>query len=196
MTMRTTILMQLYIILFLFSKNIYAHSFGVQVYTPSLHLIKESFTFGDKYSYRLSESGQVVWMPGVKTFYDYGLDNISFNIKKIRIAFGYHKDCMDRSSYVFHTGPRFQFPLSKLFEITIGLGPSLWMRKTWEVFDFYSQDKNINKSSIFPDYEYKWFLFGDIDFIWKINSNLEFVYSLIPAVPYIIAGSMGIIYNL
>ena len=86
MTMKTKILLQLYVILFLFSKNIYAHSFGVQVYTPSLHLIKESYTFGDKYSYRLSESGQVVWMPGVKTFYDYGLDNISFNIKKIRIA--------------------------------------------------------------------------------------------------------------
>ena len=176
--------------------SLHAKALGLQIYMPTIHLSKETYANGERYSYKLNSSGQMIWMPGVKIFYDQSSDLYPLQMKRMRLLASFHQDCMNRSSYIFHLGPRWELKLSSKSTLMLGLGPTYWMRKTWEVFDFYSPDPRMKKSSVFPDYEYRWFLFADIDFLWDYTDNFQIILSIVPALPFVFASTIGILYAL
>ena len=172
-----------------------ANSFGLQIFLPHIHLSPESVSFGEKYSYKIDDKGWVVWTPGLKLFYDSKLDKSIWNISLIRFAASYSKDCMNQNSYVFHLGPRWKVRFTKNIRFVLGLGSTLWLRKTWEIFPFYKKSEYMKTSSRYlRGFEYIFLpLSGDFDIEFDINKTWTIIYSFIPAYPYVFSQSIGII---
>ena len=178
---------------FLAQGTLLANGLGVQVFLPTMHFSEESIEFGEKYSYKMDHKGRFVWMPGLKLFYDQSLKNSRLHISWIRFASSISKDCMDRLSFVFHFGPRWQIHYNKSWSFSLGIGPALWLRKTWEIFPFYKPDSRLKRNPpFFPGYEYLWFpVAGDIDIEWEVTRQWSFIYSFIPAYPYVFSQTAG-----
>ena len=137
-------------------------------------------------------------MPGLKVFYDAKLGKNIWKSSHFRFAASYSKDCMNQTSYVFHVGPRWKVKLSEKIGFTLGLGSTLWLRKTWEIFPFYKKSEYMKTSSrYFSGFEYMFLPFsGDFDFEFQLDEKWTAIYSFIPAYPFVFSQTLGFMMKL
>ena len=62
------------------------HSIAGQFFLPTIHLSKKAIEFGEKYSYKLSADGRVLWSPGVNFFYNYRLPQNWLKVEFVRFS--------------------------------------------------------------------------------------------------------------
>ena len=132
----------------LFQVNLLAtpeRSLGLQIYLPTIHLTSQTVQFGEKYSYKLDDTGHLIWLPGIKISYDEPAIRSYFQAYTFRFMGAINKDCMNRLTILFHLGPRWAIWQDEetKWTILVGVGPAFWMRETWEVFDFYKPTSGI-----------------------------------------------------
>lgn len=172
-----------------------ADNVGIQAFIPSIHLIDTATEFGEKYSYKLDKKGRIVAMPGIKVFYDFSLEEPYFNSKFARLGVGYYLDCMKQKSWVFHLGLRWTSNLNERISFNWGLGPTLWLRESWNKFPYYEDNGLLQESDrFFKGYQYRFLVFGDFDLLYEIDTTTHLILSVVPAIPYIITSTFGIVW--
>jgi hypothetical protein len=168
-------------------------SYGVQFFVPTLHLSDNAVSFGDKYSYRLDDEGRIVALPGIKSSLDIKLSDEILGSDIFRAGFAYYRDCMDQESGVLHFGLRWTLFEAGNFNMDVGLGPTLFYRKSWNQFSFYYEDGFLVESDDFlPGYQHRFLVFGDFDLKYKLNEKFEAIVSIIPAFPYVLMTTAGL----
>ena len=187
----------------LFQANLLAlakRSFGIQAYLPTVHLTSQTVQFGEKYSYKLDDSGHLVWLPGLKVSYDEPTLKSYFQAYTFRFMGAINKDCMNQLTVLFHLGPRWTIWQDEeaKWMMLVGAGPAFWMRESWEEFDFYRPSREMNQTTpFFPNYEHRWFpITGDFELAWKMSDNLKMTYTVVPVPPYIFHQTYGFQYTL
>jgi hypothetical protein len=105
---------------------------------------------------------------------------------------GNYSDSRAQHSGYLQFGPRWIFNISDKLDINLGMGPVFFYRKSWKKFNNYTGNPLLREKY---GYEYIILIFGDIDIRYKINNNLKIIWGIIPAIPYSIANTIGILYS-
>lgn len=178
------------IILFL-NTNIYSDELSVETFTLTFHVSKTAVTNGNQYPRKLDDKGWIIFMPGLEVGYQYDVKNHFLGIDGYKIMIGNYSDSRAQHSGYLQFGPRWILKITKNMDINIGIGPLLFFRKSWSEFNNYTGNAVLKEKY---GYEYIIFVFGDIDIRYKITKNLKIVWGIIPAIPYSIANTLGVVY--
>ncbi len=172
--------------------NIYSDEISVETFTLTFHVSKTAVVNGNQYPRKLDDKGWIIFMPGLEIAYQFNIKNHFLAIDGYKVMLGNYSDSRAQHSGYLQFGPRWIFNITKKLDINLGIGPLFFFRKSWREFDNYSGNAVLKEKY---GYEYIIFIFGDIDIRYKINKNLKIVWGIIPAIPYSIANTLGIVYE-
>ena len=184
----------------LFNQDLYPQKeyWGIQFFAPSFHLSEDTLELGDHYSYKLDHKGKVVALPGVKWSYDWQPTQGFFVGPRWQINAAFYKDCMQQNSFAIQFGPKwavFEFNESNYF--LIGLAPAFWARKSWQRFEQYKPDGTLSTNDEFlPGYEYLFVPSLDFQIDIKIGKQRFLSWTIVPAIPFFLAQSVGLRWKL
>lgn len=186
--------MRTFLILFILilNINIYSDEISVETFTLTFHVSKTAVVNGNEYPRRLDDKGWVIFMPGLELGYQFNVKNHFLAIDGYKIMIGNYSDSRAQHSGYLQFGPRWIFNITKKLDINLGIGPLFFFRKSWREFSNYTGNALLKEKY---GYEYIIFIFGDIDIRYKINKNLKIVWGIIPAIPYSIANTLGVVYD-
>lgn len=174
-----------------------ADAIGTELLLLTMHLGNETIQLGDIYQRRLSSDGRYVITPGIELNYDNALRSAPLGLDNARFAVAWYKDSVDHhSGYVAYL-LRWDINAFAKTNISIGLGPTLIFRESWNKLPHYNDDGYYSESNNFlKGYQHKWIIGGDVDFQWQIGDQLQAVFSIVPGIPFVITCSMGIRWNI
>ena len=170
----------------------YSDNISIETFSLTFHVSETSVVNGNQYPRRLDDKGWVIFMPGIEIGYQYDVKNNFLGIDAYKIMIGNYSDSRAQHSGYLQFGPRWIFKISKNLDVNLGIGPLFFFRKSWTEFENYPGNAVLKEKF---GYEYIFFVFGDIDIRYKINQNLMIVWGIIPAIPYSIANTIGIVYK-
>jgi hypothetical protein len=180
------------LILFILSIKIYSDNISFETFTLTTHVSKTAVVNGNQYPRKLDENGWIIFMPGLEIGYQYDTHNNFLGIDGYKVMIANYSDSRAQHSGYLQMGPRWIFNITSKLDVNIGIGPLLFFRKSWREFDNYTGNAILKEKY---GYEYIIFIFGDIDIRYKISKNLKVVWGIIPAIPYSIANTVGLVYE-
>jgi len=174
----------------------YGDAFGVEALILTSHLSGETIQLGKEYRRKLSDDGRFIVTPGLEIYYDKDMRPGFLKADTLRFTFGAYYDSMDHKAGYVAIKPHWNFPLHDRMGISLGLGPALIFRETWNAIPGYRDDGYFNESERFlSGYQYKVIIGGEIDLRYKLTPRLQAVWSIIPGIPYVITQSIGILWS-
>ena len=182
------------LLLSLANKPAFGDHFGIQVFAPSFHVSPETTALSDDFHYKLDKTGKVMALPGVKVWLDQQTSFTQLGEDSWRYTFGFYRDCMNQNSFAFHFGPRWSlWHIDSSKTVLLGFGPALWARESWTKFKNYKPDGSLRSGSDFlPGYEYLVLPSIDFELDISLNRKTSFSWTIVPALPFFIAQSVGI----
>ena len=185
----------IFLFLSLCLNNTYGSGVGIELLGLNMHLIDSAVEWGKRSPHKLDDGGRFLYLPGLEVYYEWDArEGKIFNADGYRFTIASYLDTMDRHSGYIHLGLRYTFPFDSGRQLSIGFGPSLFFRETWSVFPDYEKHQLLVESDSFlPGYEHMWLVFGDVDYQYRISKDLKLVVSMLPAIPYSILFSIGIL---
>ena len=163
-------------------------AWGAELILLTIHLSDDTIQLGDRYKRKISSSGRAVITPGIGIYYDKALSSNFLHADQMQFAAAYYYDSLDHKSGILALLPRWQFALSDRLRTSVGLGPALMFRETWNTEPGYVDDGYFRERG---DYQYKTLIGANIAVQYQLTSRTEFVWTIVPAIPYVITQSLG-----
>jgi hypothetical protein len=170
-----------------------AGSLGAEVILLSTHLDDATYRHGHQYRRKLTDDGRVVITPGLELSWERPIAAAPFSIDAARLVVGGYWDSIDHFAGYVAALARWDVPLTPRTRVSLGLGPALIFRETWNTISWY-RDRGIYRESdwFLPGYQHKIVPGGDVDVLFRIDERWSLVWSVVPAVPYVITQSVGL----
>ena len=165
----------------------------------SIHTNPGSVALRKQYPRKIDEQGTVMITPGVEGYYDQPFPVPFWEIKTMRFAVGGQYDCADLKAGYLHWGGRWEIPWREAIQFSLGLGPTLIFRESWQrQFPGQVEDEQgfwTESENFLSGYQHKWLLAGTIDLQYQFMPQWQAVWSIVPAVFIVVINSIGVRYS-
>ncbi len=170
-----------------------ADALGVEILLLTAHVSDEAIQLGEQYRRKLSSDGRYVLTPGVEIYYEKPITPGFWRVDSVRYTLAGYSDSVGHQSGYMGVTVRWELPLRERLTLSIGLGPTLIFRETWNTVPGYQDDGYYQESDRFlKGYQHKLIVGAELDLQYQLTPRLQGVWSIIPGIPYVITQSLGI----
>ena len=169
-----------------------ADALGAEVLLLTAHVSDETIQLGEQYRRKLSSNGRYVLTPGVEIYYEKPITPGFWRVDSVRYTLAGYSDSIDHKSGYLGITPRWEHPLRERLTLSIGLGPVLIFRETWNTVPGSRDDGYCQESDRFlKGYQYKLIVGAELDLQYQLTPRMQGVWSIIPGIPYVITKSIA-----